>query len=144
MEENIMLRLNGAGTGFITINAADNTPPLRGKPVELSIGYNDQPVKWFSGYVESDSCTGRGLHKLMVREAAAILQYPLNISMQHPTLKQVAGHIEGNTGLRIQLPKGRLHHHSGPSSDPQWQRLSADGHAWPHIQYPGLRLVSVG
>ncbi|AKH22544.1 hypothetical protein ACYRA0_004369 [Escherichia coli] len=105
VEENIMLRLNGAGTGFITINAADNTPPLRGKPVELSIGYNDQPVKWFSGYVESDSCTGRGLHKLMVREAAAILQYPLNISMQHPTLKQVAGHIEGNTGLRIQLPK---------------------------------------
>ncbi|EMN8069585.1 hypothetical protein WBU21_005215, partial [Escherichia coli] len=33
VEENIMLRLNGAGTGFITINAADNTPPLRGKPV---------------------------------------------------------------------------------------------------------------
>lgn len=38
VEENIMLRLSGAGTGFITINAADNDPPLRGKSVELSIG----------------------------------------------------------------------------------------------------------
>ncbi|EOV0286249.1 hypothetical protein ACOIP5_005290 [Salmonella enterica] len=104
VEENIMLRLSGAGTGFITINAADNDPPLRGKSVELSIGYNDRPVKWFSGYVESDSRTGKGLRKLMVREAAAILQYPLNVSMQHPTLKQVAKHIEDNTGLRVQLP----------------------------------------
>lgn len=104
VEENIMLRLNSAGTGFLTINATDNDPPLRGKPVELFIGYNDQPVKWFSGYVESDSHTGRGLRKLMVREAAAILQYPLNVSMQHPTLKQVAKHIEDVTGLRVQLP----------------------------------------
>ncbi|EIE5967874.1 hypothetical protein LDR16_001147 [Salmonella enterica] len=104
VEENIMLRLNGAGTGFITINAGDDESPLRGKSAELSIGYNDQPVKWFSGYVESDSRTGRGIRKLMVREAAAILQYPLNVSMQHPTLKQVAKHIEDNTGLRVQLP----------------------------------------
>ncbi|EHX9527602.1 hypothetical protein K1Z34_003235 [Salmonella enterica] len=103
MEENIVLRLNGAGTGFITINDTDDSTPLRGKSVDLSIGYNDQPVRWFSGYVESDSRTGKGLRKLMVREAAAILQYPLNISMQHPTLKQVAKHIEDNTGLRVQL-----------------------------------------
>ncbi|EJJ3921079.1 hypothetical protein NI479_003127 [Salmonella enterica] len=104
MEENIVLRLNGAGTGFITINDTDDKTPLRGRSVELSIGYNDQPVKWFSGYVENDSRTGKGLRKLMVREAAAILQYPLNVSMQHPTLKQVAKHIEDNTGLRVQLP----------------------------------------
>ncbi|EAW5527872.1 hypothetical protein FFZ87_24070, partial [Salmonella enterica] len=104
MEENIVLRLNGAGTGFITINDTDDSTPLRGKSVDLSIGYNDQPIRWFSGYVESDSRTGKGLRKLMVREAAAILQYPLNISMQHPTLKQVAKHIEDNTGLRVQLP----------------------------------------
>lgn len=103
VEENIVLRLNGAGTGFITINDTDDSTPLRGKSVDLSIGYNDQPVRWFSGYVESDSRTGKGLRKLMVREAAAILQYPLNISMQHPTLKQVAKHIEDNTGLRVQL-----------------------------------------
>lgn len=104
VEENIVLRLSGAGTGFITISTGDDKTPLRGKPVELSIGYNDKPVKWFSGYVESDSHTGQGLRKLMVREAAAILQYPLNVSMQHPTLKQVAKHIEDNTGLRVQLP----------------------------------------
>lgn len=104
VEENIVLRLNGAGTGFITINDTDDKTPLRGRSVELSIGYNDQPVKWFSGYVENDSRTGKGLRKLMVREAAAILQYPLNVSMQHPTLKQVAKHIEDNTGLRVQLP----------------------------------------
>lgn len=104
VEENIVLRLNGAGTGFITINDTDDSTPLRGKSVDLSIGYNDQPVRWFSGYVESDSRTGKGLRKLMVREAAAILQYPLNVSMQHPTLKQVAKHIEDNTGLRVQLP----------------------------------------
>lgn len=104
VEENIVLRLNGAGTGFITINDTDDSNPLRGKSVDLSIGYNDQPVKWFSGYVENDSRTGKGLRKLMVREAAAILQYPLNASMQHPTLKQVAKHIENNTGLRVQLP----------------------------------------
>lgn len=104
VEENIVLRLNGAGTGFITINDTDDKTPLRGRSVELSIGYNDQPVRWFSGYVENDSRTGKGLRKLMVREAAAILQYPLNVSMQHPTLKQVAKHIEDNTGLRVQLP----------------------------------------
>lgn len=104
VEENIVLRLNGAGTGFITINDTDDKTPLRGRSVELSIGYNDQPVKWFSGYVENDSRTGKGLRKLMVREAAAILQYPLNVSMQHPTLKQVAKHIEDNTGLHVQLP----------------------------------------
>ncbi|ENU7736186.1 hypothetical protein ACE3YX_002768 [Salmonella enterica] len=104
VEENIVLRLNGAGTGFITINDTDDKTPLRGRSVELSIGYNDQPVRWFSGYVENDSRTGKGLRKLMVREAAAILQYPLNVSMQHPTLKQVAKHIENNTGLRVQLP----------------------------------------
>ncbi|EKD5379845.1 hypothetical protein OR392_000918 [Salmonella enterica subsp. enterica serovar Anatum] len=103
-EENIVLRLSGAGTGFITINATDDESPMRGKSAELFIGYNDQPVKWFSGYVESDSRTGKGLRKLMVREAAAILQYPLNVSMQHPTLKQVAKHIEDSTGLRVQLP----------------------------------------
>lgn len=104
VEENIMLRLNGAGTGFITINTDDDKTPLRGSSIELSIGYNDRPVKWFSGYVESDSHTGKGLRKLLVREAAAILQYPLNVSMQHPTLKQVAKHIEDATGLCVQLP----------------------------------------
>ncbi|EGW7578423.1 hypothetical protein JGW32_005061, partial [Salmonella enterica] len=104
MDENIVLRLNGAGTGFITVQIPDTEGSLRGKQIELSIGYNDQPVKWFSGYVESDSHTGQGLRKLMVREAAAILQYPLSVSMQHPTLEQVAKHIEDNTGLRVQLP----------------------------------------
>ncbi|EKB8637462.1 hypothetical protein OPN73_005299, partial [Salmonella enterica] len=43
VEENIVLRLNGAGTGFITINDTDDSTPLRGKSVDLSIGYNDQP-----------------------------------------------------------------------------------------------------
>ncbi|EMK0255632.1 hypothetical protein V8I69_003931 [Salmonella enterica] len=104
MEENIMLRLNAAGTGFITIIDDGSGAPMRGKSVQLSIGYNDKPFAWFSGYVESDSATGKGLRKLMVREAAAILQYPLNISMQHPTLKQVAAHIEKHTGLRVALP----------------------------------------
>lgn len=104
VDENIVLRLNGAGTGFITVQIPDTEGSLRGKQIELSIGYNDQPVKWFSGYVESDSHTGQGLRKLMVREAAAILQYPLSVSMQHPTLEQVAKHIEDNTGLRVQLP----------------------------------------
>ncbi|EFU5321970.1 hypothetical protein HT791_005258, partial [Salmonella enterica] len=40
VEENIVLRLNGAGTGFITINDTDDSTPLRGKSVDLSIGYN--------------------------------------------------------------------------------------------------------
>lgn len=104
VEENIVLRLNGAGTGFITIRAGDDEGPLRGHMVQLAIGYNDKPVNWFTGYVESDSRTGRGIRKLMVREAAAILQYPLNVSMQHPTLTTVAKHIEDVTGLRVQLP----------------------------------------
>lgn len=104
VDENIVLRLNGAGAGFITVQIPDAEGSLRGKQIELSIGYNDQPVKWFSGYVESDSHTGQKLRKLMVREAAAILQYPLNVSMQHPTLKQVTKHIEDATGLRVQLP----------------------------------------
>ncbi|EJX2486815.1 hypothetical protein ODX83_004792, partial [Salmonella enterica] len=58
VDENIVLRLNGAGTGFITVQIPDTEGSLRGKQIELSIGYNDQPVKWFSGYVESDSHTG--------------------------------------------------------------------------------------
>ncbi|HAT1683712.1 TPA: hypothetical protein I8Y21_004468 [Klebsiella oxytoca] len=103
MEENIMLRLNGAGTGFITVRVRDEEGSLRGMVLELSIGYNNEPIKWFSGYVESDSRIGQGLRKLMVREAAAVLQYPLNVSLQHPTLRQVAKQIEDVTRLRVQL-----------------------------------------
>ncbi|WGE29403.1 hypothetical protein PHA77_01665 [Edwardsiella tarda] len=99
-----MLRLNGAGTGFMTVRMDDDTPTQSGALLHLDIGYDDQLMPYFTGYVESESRIGQGVRKLLVREAAAILQYPLNVSMQHPTLVTATAYIEQKTGLRVQLP----------------------------------------
>lgn len=100
-EENISLQLNTAGSGILTV-VADTA--LTGKSVDLSVGYNGEVMPWFSGYVENDSPVSANLRKLLIREAAEVLRYPLHISEQHPTLKTIAGIITGKTGISVILP----------------------------------------
>lgn len=101
VEENIAIALNAAGAGFITVKADHS---VKGKSVELSVGYNGEVMKWFSGYVENDTPVGFKLFKCLVRESAEVLRYPLNISERHPTMRTIAAIIKDKLALTIILP----------------------------------------
>ena len=87
VDANLVLELNACGRGFIT---AETTTDYTGKLVRLDAGYPDLVLRWFTGYVERSQPAENGAQRLFVRELTGVFERMWPVSMQHPTLRQLA------------------------------------------------------
>lgn len=101
---NLVLTLNGAGRGFITVVPEDTSKSLIGAVLSLNLGGNNETWRYFTGYVERDQPAENGARRLFIREAAAILDFDFPCAFQHPTLKTVLDNLSQQTGLDFVLP----------------------------------------
>ncbi|ECZ6321112.1 hypothetical protein F8W48_07555 [Salmonella enterica] len=97
----LVLELNSCGRGFIT---AQTTTDYTGKLVRLDVGYSGLLLRWFTGYVERSQPAENGYQRLFVRELAGVFERMWPCSFQHPTLRDVAGWLEENSGISIAVP----------------------------------------
>lgn len=132
----LVLDLSGCGRGFIT---AETDQVSTGKLIRVNVGYNDQTLRWFTGYVERDQAADNGFRRMFVRELVGVFEKNWPVSMQHPTLRQVADKLAADSGLAFILPDGKAYTdtpiphfvHSGTG----WQLLSNLGRAFGIVDY---------
>lgn len=84
---NLVLTLNAAGRGFISVNNLSPEHSLAGAMVQIDLGRDGEAWRYFSGYIERDQPAENGSRRLFIREAAAVLDFDFPCSMQHPTLR---------------------------------------------------------
>ena len=100
-DASLVLELNSCGRGFIT---AETDQDYTGKLVRLNVGYSDLLLRWFTGYVERSQPAENGFQRLFVRELAGVFERLWPCSLQHPTLRSVAGWLEEKSGLTVTVP----------------------------------------
>lgn len=100
-DASLVLELNSCGRGFIT---AETDQDYTGKLVRLDVGYTDLLLRWFTGYVERSQPADNGFQRLFVRELVGVFERLWPCSLQHPTLRSVAGWLEENSGLTVTVP----------------------------------------
>ncbi|WP_310606954.1 hypothetical protein [Buttiauxella brennerae] len=97
----LVLDLCATGRGFITAKAGVTQ---QGAVVRIDIGYNNYLWRWFTGFVVSDQPAANGFRRMMIREMSGIFEPRWPLSMQHPTLRQVAAELTRASGVTIQIP----------------------------------------
>ncbi|WP_288467749.1 hypothetical protein [uncultured Enterobacter sp.] len=100
-DASLVLELNSCGRGFIT---AKTDHDYTGKLVRLNVGYTDLLLRWFTGYVERSQPADNGFQRLFVRELVGVFERLWPCSLQHPTLRSVAGWLEENSGITVMVP----------------------------------------
>ena len=100
-DASLVLELNNCGRGFIT---AETDQDYTGKLVRLNVGYTDLLLRWFTGYVERSQPADNGFQRLFVRELVGVFERLWPCSLQHPTLRSVAGWLEENSGITVMVP----------------------------------------
>ncbi|WP_414454648.1 hypothetical protein [Enterobacter hormaechei] len=100
-DASLVLELNSCGRGFIT---AETDQDYTGKLVRLNVGYTDLLLRWFTGYVERSQPAENGFQRLFVRELVGVFERLWPCSLQHPTLRSVAGWLEENSGITVMVP----------------------------------------
>ena len=111
IDDDITLDSHRPGKAIITVKADQ---PLNGLLV-FSMGYNDAQLKpWFIGYIEQSITIDQKQQRVIAREAWAVLQYPLPVTLRHSTLAQVTEAITEKTGLTITLGQGEYLSHTTP------------------------------
>ncbi|WP_145539028.1 hypothetical protein [Yersinia kristensenii] len=141
VDANLVLELNACGRGFIT---AETTTDYTGKLVRLDAGYPELILRWFTGYVERSQPAENGAQRLFVRELTGVFERMWPVSMQHPTLRQLADWLTDNSGLTFQLAASADYNdkpiphftHSGSG----YQLLANIGHAFGIADYVWYQL----
>ncbi|UNC49552.1 hypothetical protein [Enterobacter huaxiensis] len=100
-DASLVLELNSCGRGFIT---AETDQDYTGKLVRLNVGYTDLLLRWFTGYVERSQPADNGFQRLFVRELVGVFERLWPCSLQHPTLRSIAGWLEENSGITVMVP----------------------------------------
>lgn len=98
----VSLKLSLGGVAIFTI--ASEVAPQQHQAVRFDIGYDNNVKPWFEGYVEKVQPAENGHHKITVKENAAILNFKLAISLEHPTMREVIDQVQTQTGLDFTLP----------------------------------------
>lgn len=99
--QNIVLELSAGGRGLIHINGKAE----KGELIALDVGYNNQLVRYFTGYIEKATPAGKGIMRLMVRELSGILAERYPISIQHATMRQIVTKLAQDCGLSFVIPE---------------------------------------
>ena len=73
-------------------------------PFQYEPGYTDLLLRWFTGYVERSQPADNGFQRLFVRELVGVFERLWPCSLQHPTLRSVAGWLEENSGITVVVP----------------------------------------
>jgi hypothetical protein len=102
VSHHIVLELSAGGRGILTVKGDAS----KGQLVSLDIGYNNNLVRYFTGYISKVTPAGTGTNKIMVRELAGILAERYPVSIQHATLRQVVTQLAVDTGLSFVIPEG--------------------------------------
>ncbi|HDL7645867.1 TPA: hypothetical protein PXO92_002476 [Yersinia enterocolitica] len=97
----LVLVLNAAGRGFVTLTQQPAETRLAGAMVQIDLGRNGEAWRYFSGYVERDQPAENGARRLFIREAAAILDFDFPCAFQHPTLKEVLDNLSQQSGINF-------------------------------------------
>lgn len=97
----LVLALNAAGRGFVTLTQQPPETRLAGAMVQIDLGRNGEAWRYFSGYVERDQPAENGARRLFIREAAAILDFDFPCAFQHPTLKEVLDNLSQQSGINF-------------------------------------------
>lgn len=98
---NIVLELSTGGRGILHISG----DAKKGQLVALDIGYDNQPVRYFTGYIEKATLAGRGVTRIMVRELSGILAERYPVSIQHATFRQIVTRLAEECGLSFVIPE---------------------------------------
>lgn len=101
---NLVLTLNAAGRGFISVNNLSPEHSLAGAMVQIDLGRDGEAWRYFSGYIERDQPAENGSRRLFIREAAAVLDFDFPCSMQHPTLRGVLDNLGKQSGIVFITP----------------------------------------
>ncbi|HCU66159.1 MAG TPA: hypothetical protein DF774_10410 [Rheinheimera sp.] len=101
----IVLELSAGGRGILTVKGDVS----KGQLISLDIGYNNQLVRYFTGYVAKVTPAGKGTNKIMVRELAGILAERYPVSIRHATMRQVITKLAEDTGLSFVIPEGQAY-----------------------------------
>ncbi|AXF75344.1 hypothetical protein LU604_15915 [Erwinia tracheiphila] len=99
----LVAELAACGRGFVTAVTSED---LTGRLVRIDLGWNDVVYRWLTGYVERSSAAENGGQRLFARELVGIMGKNWPVSLQHPTLRDVAENLHTTTGLIISLPAG--------------------------------------
>ncbi|HDI7962441.1 TPA: hypothetical protein PO740_005220, partial [Escherichia coli] len=100
----LVLTLNAAGRGFISVNNLSPEHSLAGAMVQIDLGRDGEAWRYFSGYIERDQPAENGSRRLFIREAAAVLDFDFPCSMQHPTLRGVLDNLGRQSGIVFITP----------------------------------------
>ncbi|EGB0937216.1 hypothetical protein H6Y26_005471, partial [Escherichia coli] len=100
----LVLTLNAAGRGFISVNNLSPEKCLAGAMIQIDLGRNGEAWRYFSGYIERDQPAENGSRRLFIREAAAVLDFDFPCSMQHPTLRDVLDNLGKQSGIVFITP----------------------------------------
>lgn len=100
----LLLVLNNAGRGFMTVIYDQPAASLRGASVQVDLGHNNEAWRWFTGYVERDQPAENGARRLFVREVAGVLDDRFPCSFQHPTLLTVLDALTRQSGVVFDVP----------------------------------------
>ncbi|GEK13208.1 hypothetical protein [Aliivibrio fischeri] len=95
-------------------NIVTNKEPKVGQIIAYECGYNNNLIRWFTGYVESYRQVNTGEYSFFSRELSAILRHDLPVSYQHITLSGLLGAISDITGLEFVTPEKEYVHKSVP------------------------------
>lgn len=101
----IVLELSAGGRGILTVKGDAS----KGQLISLDIGYNNQLVRYFTGYVCKVTPAGKGTNRLVVRELAGILAERYPVSIRHATMRQVVTQLAQDTGLSFVIPEGQTY-----------------------------------
>lgn len=97
----LVLELSAGGRGIVTVKGN----VTKGQLVSFDIGYNNQLVRWFTGYICKVTPAGNGTNKIMVRELSGILAERYPVSIRHATMRQVVTKLAQDTGLSFVIPE---------------------------------------
>lgn len=100
--EHIILELNNAGRGFITVKTDQ---PCEGAEVIFHLGDFDHYHQWFKGYVEEAQNAENGFKRLFIRENVAIFEKNFNFSYRHITLIELCQRLSQATGFEVYCPE---------------------------------------
>ncbi|HAY0225360.1 TPA: hypothetical protein U0V61_001545 [Escherichia coli] len=95
----LLLALNAAGRGFVTVNTSEPEKSLAGAMVQIDLGRDGEAWRYFSGYAERDQPAENGARRMFIREAAAVLDFDFPVALQHPTLQDVLDYLGNQSGI---------------------------------------------
>ena len=102
VSHHIVLELSAGGRGILTVKG----DARKGQLVSFDIGYDNQLVRYFTGYICKVTPVGTGTNKIMVRELAGILAERFPVSIRHATMRQVITKLAEDSGLSFVIPEG--------------------------------------